>query len=221
MTSKVGRQSIFDRDAERYDSWFERNLFAYQSELAALRQLFPNPRRSVEVGVGTGRFSAALGIGVGLEPSEAMGALARMRGVEVRVGRAEHMPFADRSFDLVLMVTTICFLDDVAVALREAYRVLDFGGHIMIGMLDFHSAVGMMYAQRVADSDFFRGANQLSVDEVVSQLAQAGFSSFEMRQSVFQEPHAMAQVDSVREGYGEGLFVVIRAMKAVQLASGT
>ena len=44
------------------------------------------------------------------------------------------------------MVTTICFLGDVPSALRETYRVLHFGGYILIGMLDFVSPIGKSYA---------------------------------------------------------------------------
>ena len=215
------REDIFDKDAERYDSWFDRNPFAYESEIGALRALLPDRGRGLEVGVGTGRFAAELGIDIGLEPSRAMGDLARQRGIDIHVGRAEQMPFADRSFDIVLMVTTICFLGDVPAALREAYRVLCPGGFILIGMLDFSSSIGKSYAKRVADDDFLRNAVPLSVDEVTSHLAQAGFSSFDLRQTIFHEPHAMTEADAARGEYGDGLFVVIRGMKPVQPANGT
>ncbi len=221
MISNAPREDIFDKAAERYDSWFDRNPFAYESEVGAIQALLPDRGRGLEVGVGTGRFAARLGINVGLEPSRAMGDLARQRGIDVHVGRAEQMPFANRSFDFVLIVTTICFLSDVPAALRETYRVLSFGGYMLIGMLDFYSPIGKSYAERVANKDFFRDAVSLSVDEVISHLTKAGFSSFDLRQTIFQEPHAMIAADPVRKGQGEGLFVAIRAMKPVQLASGT
>ncbi len=62
----------FDRYAARYDRWFEeepgRSIFP--SELAAIELVLnetPAPR--LEVGVGTGRFAAALGVTLGLDPS--------------------------------------------------------------------------------------------------------------------------------------------------------
>ena len=53
-----------------------------------------------------------------------MAELARQRGVEVIEGVAEALPFAEETFDFILMVTVDCFLDDVTQAFREANRVL-------------------------------------------------------------------------------------------------
>ena len=54
----------------------------------------------LEVGVGTGRFAAPLGIHIGLEPSPAMAKLARARGVEVHSGVGENLPYEDDRFNL-------------------------------------------------------------------------------------------------------------------------
>jgi len=40
------------------------------------------------------------------------------------------------TFDFVLIVTTLCFLDDPVQAFRESRRVLRPAGAIIIGMLD-------------------------------------------------------------------------------------
>ncbi len=41
------------------------------------------------------------------------GRIARKRGIKVVEGMTEDLPFEDESFNFVLMVTTICFLDIV------------------------------------------------------------------------------------------------------------
>jgi ubiquinone/menaquinone biosynthesis C-methylase UbiE len=215
------QEDAFEAGAERYDSWYDRHPFAYESEINAIRALLPKGERGLEVGTGTGRFAAELGIRVGLEPSRAMGDLARKRGVEVHIGRAERMPFADGSFDVVLMVMTLCFLGDVPAALKEVDRVLRPGGYIVIGMLDFSSPPGKRYREHGAGSDFFRDAVLLSVDEALVQLRQAGFVSWDVRQTIFEEPASMIRPDPVRDGNGLGLFVAIRAMKHVSMARGT
>lgn len=138
-------RDAFEKYAQEYDKWFDENKDAYKSEIMALRALIPRGGVGLEVGVGTGRFAAPLGIRMGVEPAKAMADMARKRGIDVHEGRAEALPFDDASFDFVLMMTTICFLEDPLQALEEARRVLRPEGHIIIGMIDRNSPLGMSY----------------------------------------------------------------------------
>jgi len=108
---------VFERYAKEYDNWFERNRFAYRSEIEALRILVPSEGEGLEVGVGTGRFAVPLGIKIGVEPAKAMAEIARRRGIRVIEGKAEKLPFANSSFDFVLFVATLCFVQDPVKAL--------------------------------------------------------------------------------------------------------
>jgi len=103
---------VFNHSALEYDDWFVRNEMAYRSELAAVKAFLPLSSRGLEIGVGTGRFAAPLGIEVGVEPARAMAAIARNRGIKVLEAYAEELPFKNESFDFVLMVTVLCFLAD-------------------------------------------------------------------------------------------------------------
>ena len=207
------RVESFEKNVDKYEAWFDRNRAAYASELEAVRALLPKSGKGLEVGVGTGRFAAPLGIRVGVDPAKAMGKLAMERGIEVRFGVGENLPCKDSSFDFVLLVTTICFLDDVPAAFGEAYRVLKCGGSILVGFIDRESSLGKVYEQRKQDSEFYRDAAFLSVSEVMRHLKQAGFRGFVFRQTIFQNPTEMKEADPVRSGYGEGSFVVVRAEK--------
>jgi hypothetical protein len=61
---------IFEKYAEDYDRWFDEHREEYLSELARIRRLLPAPGpRSIEMGVGSGRFAASLGVTLGVEPS--------------------------------------------------------------------------------------------------------------------------------------------------------
>jgi hypothetical protein len=44
-------------------------------------------------------------------------------------------------------------------------------------------------------------------------LTRAGLRTLAFRQTIFGDPGAMTGMDPVREGYGEGCFVVVRADK--------
>ena len=210
------RVESFEKNVDRYEAWFDRNRAAYESELEALRALLPKSGEGLEVGVGTGRFAAPLGVRVGVDPSVAMSRVAVERGIEVYFGVGENLPCKDTSFDFVLLVTAICFLDDVPAALGEAYRVLRPEGYILVGFIDRESTLGKVYEQRKQDNEFYRQATFLSVDEVVSHLQQAGFRDFVFRQTIFQNPEEMKQSAPVRPGYGEGSFVVVRAKKSFE-----
>ncbi len=96
-------------------------------------------RRVLDVGCGTGRVAAALhergGRVWGLEPSPEMAARARERGVNVKVARAEAMPFKDGWFDRAVLWLVAHLVDRPAV-FAELARVLSPGGRIAIATFD-------------------------------------------------------------------------------------
>ncbi len=65
-------KNIFDKRYKKYDAWYKENKFAYLSELEAIRKVLPKKGKGLEIGVGTGRFAAPLGIKFGIDPSEDM-----------------------------------------------------------------------------------------------------------------------------------------------------
>ncbi|MBN1455722.1 MAG: methyltransferase domain-containing protein [Methanomicrobia archaeon] len=203
----------FEAHAVRYDTWFERYPQVYESELLAVQKQLDECRMGIEIGVGTGRFAAPLRIHFGLEPSRAMGKLARRRGLEIVTGLAEALPFRDAQFDCVLMVTVVCFLAKLDTALQEAYRVLQSGGRLVIGLIDKQSALGQQYQQKRQANPYYRWATFYSVDEVVLHLKAVGFTDFRFTQTIYHPLDEIHEQEPVRPGYGAGGFVVIRARK--------
>jgi len=203
----------FEKYYNKYEDWFIKNKFAYQSELLAIRGLLPEKGRGVEIGVGSGRFAEPLGIKYGIDPSRKMLEIARKRGIKVSLGVAENLPYSDESFDYALMVTTICFLDDIVKSLKEVYRILRNKGIVIIGFVDKNSKVGKEYQKIKSKSDFYRVATFFSVEEVVGYLKKAGFSNFIFRQTIFEKLDEIKTIQPVKNGYGEGSFVVVSAQK--------
>jgi ubiquinone/menaquinone biosynthesis C-methylase UbiE len=205
--------NIFEESAQDYDDWFVRHELAYRSELAAIKTLMPQEGRGLEIGVGTGRFAAALGIKVGVEPAKAMADRARNRGIQVYEASAEKLPFEDESFDFILMVTVLCFLQDPFGALQEATRVLKPQGEMIIGMIDPDSPLGRSYVQNKEKSKFYRQARFHPVRQVLRWLKELGYLNFKTCQTIFQDLPAIAALEPVREGHGDGVFVVIAARR--------
>jgi len=208
----MAKTTPFDTQVDRYEGWFEKNHLAYKSQLEAVRSLLPLGR-GVEVGVGTGRFAAPLGIKLGVEPSGFMREAAREKGIEVVQGVAEDLPFPDESFDYLLMVTVICFFDDVPKAFLEASRVLKLGGSLIIAFIDRETPIGKEYDTNKHDSAFYHEATFYSAAEVKSMLEEAGFASTRFIQTIFRDPQEMMELEPVKEGTGEGVFVVVKAVK--------
>jgi SAM-dependent methyltransferase len=200
----------FEAGAAEYDAWFDRHADLYQAEFTAVRSLLPAGGDGVEIGVGTGRFAVPLGITVGVEPSPTMAELARQRGIEVHKGVAEDLPFADGSVDYAVMVTVVCFLDDVVRTFREVFRVLKPAGSLIVAFIDRESLLGRQYQQRKDRSQFYRDATFYSAAQIERFLRNAGFSGFDYRQTLLADT---ASALSVLEGHGRGGFVVIRAGK--------
>jgi len=205
----------FERYVSRYEEWFEKNKYVYESELLAVKKILPKGGEGIEIGVGTGRFAAPLGIKIGVEPSSKMARIAIERGIKVIKGVAEELPLHDEQFDFALMVTTVCFVDDVEKSFREIHRILKDGGYVVIGFVDRESELGKYYELRKEENPFYRKAIFLSVEDVVLTLKKCGFKNFEYVQTIFHSLEDVKAIEEIKEGFGEGSFVVVRAQKEV------
>lgn len=203
---------VFDARADEYEAWFESNRFVYESELAAIRSMLPEGK-GLEIGVGSGRFAAPLGIEYGVEPSEAMKIKAEARGIKVIKAVAEALPFPDGEFDFCLMVTTVCFLDDMDAAFLEARRVLKPGGAFIIAFVDRESPLGREYLQKKDNSAFYKKATFYSTRELTEYLGMSGFRDFSFSQTIFRPLSEIDSIEPIKEGYGEGSFVIIKAVR--------
>ncbi|MBL7178337.1 MAG: class I SAM-dependent methyltransferase [Desulfobacteraceae bacterium] len=205
--------SPFEKYVQQYEEWFVENRWVYEVELRAVKAMLPAKGHGVEIGVGTGRFAEPLGIKIGVEPSKRMREIAQKRGIQVLGGVAEELPFDDSEFDFVLMVTTVCFVDDINRALLEAHRVLSHEGILIIGFVDRNSMVGQTYLSRQNENVFYKEATFFSVDELVKIMDQSGFIDLTFKQTIFQTLSETTRDEPVKSGHGEGSFVVIRGRK--------
>ncbi len=192
---------VFDERAAEYDGWFENSLL-FAIERAALHELItPLLDPKLEVGVGPGRFAEALGVEFGVDPALAPLSFARKRGVRVSQAIGEALPYADQSMQTVLLLFTFCFLADPLPVLLECRRVLEPGGHLVLGLIVADSPWGRMLQQKKEDGHpFYQQARFYEPSEVEQYLAGGGFVVQERRSSLMQPPGALREMEHSRAG---------------------
>lgn len=204
----------FEMHSADYDAWFDKHHFVFKSEVEALREKLPlGESHGIEVGLGTGRFSVVLGLKEGVEPALAMAKIAAKRGIEVMDAVAENLPYKDIHFDFVLMASSINYFYDLKKALSEANRVLKKGGSLIIGFIDKDSPIGRYYQEKKSESVFYKHATFYPVSRIVSELMDAGFHNLEFSQTLFKNLDEIDSIEVAKDGYGEGSFVVVKAIK--------
>jgi len=97
----------------------------------------------LDIGCGTGTTLSSLrrfGRVLGLDSSELALARAQSRGLNRLVqGAAQHLPYADGSFDVITMLDVLEHLDEEATTLTGIYRVLRPGGSLLLTVPAFPS----------------------------------------------------------------------------------
>lgn len=182
MTGRAVRPSFFDEHAAIYDR-LRPPTDAWWARLDGIIRLGElRGQRVLDVGCGTGAVAAALTERAaakvwGVEQSAEMLAVARARvprGVGLKQGRAEELPFRDAWFDRVVY-SLVIHLVDRPRALAEASRVLVPGGRVVVATFA-HSHFDRYWA-----GPFFPSlaavdkARFPSESELASELAAAGF----------------------------------------------
>jgi SAM-dependent methyltransferase len=164
----------------------------------------PAGLRILDVGCGDAGLVVALAergaIVTGVDADPRMLAAGRARAetsgvaAQLRQGDIRALPFADGSFDVVLAITVLCFVDPAARALAEMARVLTPGGRLVIGALGRWNLwaakrrVSGWLGSRVWRSATFRTAHTLT-----GLVTDAGLAVTALRGAVYYPPfEAMA-----------------------------
>lgn len=137
-TERIRRH--WDRQAPRYDRM-----------MARMERLFLDGSRewlcskadgdTLEVAIGTGRnlpyYPDRVNL-TGIDLSPRMLEIARERAhtlgarVDLREADAQHLPFADASFDTVVCALSLCAVPDLGASVAEMRRVLRPGGRLLL-----------------------------------------------------------------------------------------
>ena len=142
------KTQLFDEWPEAYDRWFTTPIGSlvkkYETQLI-LDQLKPKPGEIIlDAGCGTGVFTIDILLSgsqvVGLDISLPMliQAVKKLKGLPFQMILADilNLPFPGNSFDKVISVTTLEFIEDAKGAVEELFRITQKGGSIVVATLN-------------------------------------------------------------------------------------
>jgi len=149
------KKEVFDKLADHYDAWFdsERGAALFRAEVECLEHLMP-----------------------AVDPSLSLIEMARARGIRTVQGVAEELPYDNDSLEGILLVVTLCFLDDPDKAMQEFARVLRPDGRLVVGFVPADSAWGRQYMRKGQEGHpFYSAARFYTCSEALDMVGAAGF----------------------------------------------
>ena len=151
MIRKVEKGRLFDEWPEKYDRWFTTPIGGlvkkYEAELL-LDLLRPSQGEIIlDAGCGTGVFTLdflsrgakVIGLDISLPMLRRSREKAGGYSLPSVLGDMLTLPFSEDSFDRVISVTALEFIEDGAAAIRELFRVVQKGGCIVVATLNSRS----------------------------------------------------------------------------------
>ena len=179
---------------ETYEAWYEtpRGRWIGTVEYSLLKSLLRvTPESSViDIGCGTGHFTrlfaqTTTGLVVGLDPNAEWLSYANGHSMNNEcyvTGRAEALPFPDRSFDYTVSVTSLCFVNDPMQALHEMVRITR--RRIVLGLLNRFSLLYLGKGRKGEGAGGYKGAHWDSPAEVRALLASVAIDNVILRSAI-------------------------------------
>jgi len=185
--------------AESYERFMVPSLFAPWSSYL-IQCANPQPGEHVlDIACGTGIVArnvaprvGSQGMVIGLDVNPDMIGMARATAerehlpIEWHTGPAEHLPFPDEHFDLVLCQFGLMFFTDRHAALKEMHRVLKTGGRVVLSVWQglerhpfyqtLHDVSSQLLGKSAVQTVFSLGDS----DELRKLLTDAGFQQIEI-----------------------------------------
>ncbi len=225
---RAEKPRLFDGWPERYDNWFATPIGSLirQYELELTMDLLRPKRGEVilDAGCGTGVFTIDMVASgsrlVGLDISFPMLKRAgeKLKGLPFRrvLGDLSHLPFFESSFDKVVSITALEFIEDAKEAVGELFRVTKKKGTIVVATLN---SLSPWASRRIAKAKekhtIFESAIFRSPDEVCSLAPVEGVVKTAIHFDKEDDPGTAVRIEQEgqRMNLMTGAFVAVRWIK--------
>jgi len=182
---------LFDKYADKYDLWYERNYFAWASELELVKRF--RCEKALEIGVGSGRFGSYINILAGIDPSIRL--LEKARDIEKILGYGEHLPFREGSFECSFLIVTLCFVKDPYEVVREALRVSD---RVITCIVPKESFLGRRYVEEAEKGHiFYSKARFYTTQEVINMFSKYDAEPNRIMGTITDHPENLKNIDVI------------------------
>jgi ubiquinone/menaquinone biosynthesis C-methylase UbiE len=223
------RVQLFDEWPETYDRWFTTPIGSlvrkYETELI-LNLLSPKGGEIIlDAGCGTGIFtldilsSGSKVIGLDLSLPMLMRAEKKLKRYPVQMVLADmlHLPFPESSFDKVVSVTALEFIEDGKAAVGELFRVTKGGGCIVVATLNSLSPWALRRRVEATERHgIFERAIFRSPDELRFLASAEGVAktAIHFQKGDDSERAGEIEQEGTRKNLNTGAFVAVRWKKS-------
>jgi ubiquinone/menaquinone biosynthesis C-methylase UbiE len=225
LTPKKEESRLFDEWPDEYDLWFTTPIGTlvkkYEAELL-LDLLEPHSGETIlDAGCGTGVFTLDIlsrgAYVIGLDISLPMLRRSREKSggypFQVVQGDMLNLPFPEKSFDRVVSVTALEFIEDGPGAIRELFRVTQKGGSIVVATLN---SLSPWASRRAAEAQkkqtIFTKAIFRSPDELRSLASAEGVIRTAIYFQKEDDPNRAPKIEGAgrKKGWHTGAFLAAR-----------
>ena len=205
--------SLFETHSRNYLSWAKRYDKIFNAELKALKQMVPQNGKGMEMDLGVGQYAIPLGIKYGTEASRELRSIASKRGLTVSDIQMGKLPYESNQFDFVLLLFNVLTMEDINNKIHEISRVLKKGGSLIIAFLDKTAFDKKPESYQKSLLYFYEKVKFLTTDSILSVLNKFGYADFSFVQTFSQNPDDSSFVEEPKNGYGEGVLVIMKVSK--------
>jgi SAM-dependent methyltransferase len=187
-----GDREAWEREVDPHELFdpAKRDIYNFidETKVAHLRPLLPPAGRAIEIGAGSGRLLVRTGLErpyrlIALDyAAYAMRAVREnarraKRDVDLALGDARALPFADASFDVVLSGGLLEHFRDPRPLLAETARVLASGGRVVVDVPQTFHLYTVMKQALIAMNRWFAGwETQFTPGELERLIRETGLS---------------------------------------------